>query len=1256
MRANVVILKSELSGDRDVFQITRRRRICTLAPKTNLPVICLVNGVPVLRKKGGWKRCIEDGDTVAFVIRPLGKGGGSIILKVVLMLALAAAAIASAGTLSPLLFGAGATLFGVSAVTMTAGVIFAAGSMAINALIGSPKPPSPLRMQAQTAPSPTYNLGAQGNRARLGEAIPEIFGRHLIFPDLAAEPYTEFAGNEQYLYQLFAIGRGEYDFEDLRIEDTAITSFPEVTYELLAPGEPVTLFPVNVVNAGEVAGQELLTNETIGPFIVNPAGSQINVISVDIVCPKGLFYGNNDGSLSSRSISCSVEIRSIDNDGVATGNWQAVTESNTHYYSNYWSRGYTPFLPPGSPWIQTGYGSANPNDHYSGQHTGSIIWVGSFPYQEKWRWMPFGADPHPTREYVVTVPPIQITDATATPIRRTYKFAVTPGRYEVRMTRTDTKDTSTRVAHDIMWTGLKGFIPSSQSYPDVTMLAMRLRATNSLSSQSARKVNLIAKRKLPIWGGTSWGPPTHTRSIAWALAYICKTRLADSHYDLDWLLAKDATWTARGDNFDAIFDAEMTFGEALSATARAGRAKWFQHGMMVRFFRDEPASMPVALFNMRNTVRGSFKTDYLMSGDETADSVIVEYFDETTWTPKEVLCQLPGHSADKPARLKLFGVINRDHAWREGMYEAATNRYRRMLPSLTTEMEGFIPLPGDLVALQRDRPGWGQSGDVMAYDPVTKTLTLSEPLVWTTGTHYFGFRKRDGSLSSPWSATAGADDHQAVLDLALDFTPDTGNTRERTSYAFGPSSSFYQQARVISLRPRSMERVELLFVNEDSAVHVADTGSAPTPSAVWNLPAKITRPVVNGLNVTLGGTAATPMLLVSWIPSPGADHYYVEWSYNNGTSWNRAGTASAPNAAIPAQRGAVRIRVAGVGIAVGNWSEWSGDPFAAPPPDVSLFLISIQADGTRQFDMAMPGTPPPDFAGYAIRYRLGTGWTDYWGELDPLHTGLLTASPYETNQLAAGAYTFAVKGFDDSGNESENAVFITSELPDPRMAGIITMVEPHLLGWPGTKTNCAVEPETNVLAATDTEAWADLTTWDAYTRWVLTPNGSTTYEHVAIDVGISLPFTPLVSAMGDGAQTIEEQHSDDNVSYSAWAAVGPVITARYVKIRITLAGTFPRLSQLTIKLSGEPITEIINDLDTSTLTGAYRIGVGDIRLPMVKAYSVIRQASVMALQNVGPGWSWVLIDKDTAVGPRIKIYNASNALADAIIDANIQGS
>jgi len=93
---------------------------------------------------------------------------------------------------------------------------------------------------------------------------------------------------------------------------------------------------------------------------------------------------------------------------------------------------------------------------------------------------------------------------------------------------------------------------------------------------------------------------------------------------------------------------------------------------------------------------------------------------------------------------------------------------------------------------------------------------------------------------------------------------------------------------------------------------------------------------------------------------------------------------------------------------------------------------------------------------------------------------------------------------------------------------------------------------------------------------------------------------------------------------------------------------------MQVLLDAKPVEEIINDLDTSTLTGAYRIGTGDIRLPITETYAIVRYVFV-TLQNVGSGWTWELIDKDTTTGPRIKIYDSTGTLADATIDAQVQG-
>lgn len=317
------------------------------------------------------------------------------------------------------------------------------------------------------------------------------------------------------------------------------------------------------------------------------------------------------------------------------------------------------------------------------------------------------------------------------------------------------------------------------------------------------------------------------------------------------------------------------------------------------------------------------------------------------------------------------------------------------------------------------------------------------------------------------------------------------------------------------------------------------------------------------------------------------------------------------------------------------------------PPDVGTFLVSRQADGTRQFTWTF--VDPGDLLGFEVRYKLGTE-TD-WDAMTPMHNGLLLASPFESNQLAAGTYTFAIKAYDTFGNASANAKFIGATLGDPRLSGALDVFEEWADGWPGTKTNCHLETSTGYLQPNDVAASPWAVTWAE--QWITSPSGTITYER-KLDVGVVTTFTPLVTAVADGSATITEAHSDDDVTYSAYATAGTPVTARYIKVKIVVTGSWPLLKNVTTILSAAPVQQDTEDLDTSTLTGSYRIGTGDVRIPLTKTFASIRKVDV-TLQNVGAGWSWELIDKDTTVGPRIKIYNASNVAADATIDATVRG-
>ena len=773
--------------------------------------------------------------------KPQGGGGGSNPMRMILMIAVAfAAPYAASAMFQGAVLGGTMGSFGLSMATAAIGL---AGSMLVNALIPPPKPPSASVTSDIAAASPTYSIGAQGNSARIGQPIPEVFGRHVIYPDFAAMPYTEYAGNEQYLYQLLVIGRGHYDVEQIRIEDTLIDSFDEVETEIIAPDGSVTLFPARVITASEVSGQEMDYNVAVGPFVANPAGTTANRLGFDIVLSRGLYYANDGGGLDDRTIAFRLEYQQIDDDGVGVGSW--VVAQN-----------------------------------------------------------------------------VTITARTTTPIRRSYRYTVAAARYQCRVTRTSTKDASTRVGNDIAWGGLRAYIPGAQSYGDVTLLAMRVRATDNISAQASRKVNCIVTRKLPIWSGSAWSGVTATRNPAWALAYIARQRLPDSRINLAALKALADTCVARGDNFDGVFDSQSTAWEALTNVGRVCRAAPFLQGGRLQVYRDAAEPLPVAMFSPRNMLRNSFKLTYKMPSEDMADSVDVEYFDAGNWGWRSVRATLPLGTADKPVKLKLYGVTSRSHAWREGMYMAACNRYRRRFCTFQTEMEGFIPSLGDCIAIAHDMPKWGQFAEAVAWDADTQLLTVSEPLTWIAGTHYLSFRRRDGSPAGPFEVGQTADPRVVALltwDMLTDPTPDTGQSRERSHVAFGPTDSQYIRARVLSVKPRGMSTAEIECVIESDFVHEADTGATPGGSA-WLLPTRNTYPIVTGLTAR-SYPGAVDKMVISWDAVAGADYYIVEQSAD-GITWTRAGEVTTNSYTAQALYGAATlIRVAAVGLTRGTWEE-----------------------------------------------------------------------------------------------------------------------------------------------------------------------------------------------------------------------------------------------------------------------------------------------------------------------------------------------
>lgn len=272
------------------------------------PLALHLNDKPIPRE--AWASTYPvSGDLI--VLRALvhggGGGGGKSPIKTILSIALMVAApgLGAAFGSAIGLTGTAFSVFGqaISWGSILGGVIGIAGSLLINALL---PPPSPKLAQAQQRnfdqPSPTYSLAGGSNRARPYEPLPIVIGRHRIFPDYGAKTYTEFEGEDQYLYQVFNFGLSDVVLSDFKIGTTPLANFQGVTTEESGANGALTLFPANVDTTG---GGDLTA---AAGWIQRTSSINCTALSIDIA---GQLYYTGDSGITQRDVTIEMEYRMV---------------------------------------------------------------------------------------------------------------------------------------------------------------------------------------------------------------------------------------------------------------------------------------------------------------------------------------------------------------------------------------------------------------------------------------------------------------------------------------------------------------------------------------------------------------------------------------------------------------------------------------------------------------------------------------------------------------------------------------------------------------------------------------------------------------------------------------------------------------------------------------------------------------------------------------------------------------------------------
>ncbi len=1139
--------------------------------------------------------------------------------------------------------GAGwiATTFKVGAfgAAMIGAVAFAAGAMVINRILPPPKAPS--MDVASNSVKPTYSLSGGRNSQRLWQPLSLVLGQPYAVFDLAAQPYSYFGGEDQYLQQIFHLGINCQRVDALRIGQTAIGNFESVS--IAASGLPgngySTAMPSN--NVDTIPGALLDAPSGTGPWVTRTTSPGTAKIAIDI---EANLYGTNSTNGAWEQRRCDLEVQYA---VAGSGNWIGVSTGGSSRVKtttrNIFGRGETwteSFSQPGQAWL---------------------------------------------------------FNASAKPLRVTFHVDVPRGQYDVRLRKITVNETSTSGQNAVQWIQLRSFQAQTASFPGQALLAVNMKASGQLSGAIDELNGILTAKPCPHWNGSAWVTATNrgdglsnpgTIMLAYARGFYDENgRLMaglgwpDSRIDLDSIKAFTVWCTARGFTFDAHIQDAMSHGDLLDAIAYAGMGSMsMPDGKLGVQWLAENAPIE-GVINMGNIKAKSFSVQYDLN--DRADEIEYGYFDRNQgnqWNALRVLA--PGVTMPRStARLSNLGITSQAHAAVLARHSMAQNIYMAKAITFEQDLEHLTYRRGTVLSLSHDMTQWGYSGRVQSVTDVGGVITLGlDDAVPATG---------PGGASNKFIGLRLLGEAQYRIFQVQAFT---GTARSVTLVgawpagvplpgSVGAGGQVHDALWVFDFKATPGLRVVVSKVEPMGGMTGAQVTVVPLPDEFW--------PFVNSGAYTpppnrslLSVTPAISNLRVNEVLRRQGNTWYTDLSVDFDS------VAATSNVQVWGARGDAPLELLGTTTSrsfswMGGLSEtWALElrPFSSlgmrgtvqrigytvqglsvPPPDVQVFTI----DGS-----VLSWTPVEaiDLAGYKIRFQYGQN--SWWPTAADLHDGLITETPYTLVNRPTGTVTLLIKAVDTTGNESVNAAVITVNLGDALVDNIVNTWPQHTT-WPGIKTNSSVvggqllANAVDVFYDADEEPFFGMATDPFYAlsqsqsmryEWDVISNGPgrLTLSHSIVASSYTIeyardnaePFYGLGGEFFYGSD-VEPFYSQPQ-DWAVWPGYANAVNGELFLFRITTAGGtgVEAMQTLQINLDVPDITVSINDLVVSA-TGT--------RLAVPAGLLAIQNIQITVQTDGNGGVTARYADKtNTTLGPMVYVLNAAGTQVPGLIDAVIQ--
>jgi hypothetical protein len=725
--------------------------------------------------------------------------------------------------------------------------------------------------------SPNNRLTGQSNVARAYQAIPDVYGRRRVWPDLIQPSYEEYVVGEKIITEWMCVSRGEGRITEAKSADTPLTDIDGSSYQAWAPTVVGTV-PPGVPSAYPEAKQAV-----VGPLYEVLRSSNVNGQELGLatgadalITPATLFFNNT----STYTLTFTDGAQWATLKGLAgTGSCRVVFSwahpnvdySDTHDYTStvdsfavtgadvtftFTTAGY-PFgggAPGGdtttvTATIYAAATSSNDVGPFTLSADADQLWwnvvflrglVGSVQVQASWVKVDSagvaigGTSGTSTATYTGNSLDQHAFTTKATP-------SAGLGRYRVTFRRlTADLGNGADVAKLETLSGVRYF--ATKSFPGVTIIRVTTKATPSATSVRERKFNCVFERAVRGLSSDTLG---YSRNFARSMAHLW-TISGQPISELD-TAALAAINTALGETnallrFDgSLDDATVSLEERMQLMANHARCLFWRDGLKWTVTRDQARTTPELQLDYRNLAGGAdsvVSESFHLPG--SFDGVEVEYVDEASGSKKAyVRINISGGApvvgaVANPLKVALPACTTASQALNRAQLEARKLLYQRTSVTDTALGDAQQLGPGSLVRWIDPNDFAGddglQAGEVLGI--AGSVITTSEPLDFKGQTSgRMQFTGADGLLlGSPIVCTpVSGQPYQATLASVPSglYVADSPASQVGSRYAFavGLTGAEVEAAGLYTVtepRPNGDGTWSLSMVNYDPRVYAAD--------------------------------------------------------------------------------------------------------------------------------------------------------------------------------------------------------------------------------------------------------------------------------------------------------------------------------------------------------------------------------------------------------------------------------------------------